>query len=245
MRFIILIVIIFWSNNVKCQINYDTSYIEEEMLVMNLDKRLLWKGNPSDFQDERRVYNKEGIKIKELLYTDETLNKYWERKWYENGIKKMELYVDVDKGYILKDYWDEMGNLIKNDITLDGKTRIVKKFYKNGKLEYITTYKYVEYTFNDFENFNGIEAKDTLNDYLFIEIFGGKAFWFVDSYTEFYENSNIKSTGKFSSKLFDIYALSNNEILFEKRQCNDGQWTYFNEDGTIKEVVYYENCLKK
>ena len=138
------------------------------------------------------------------------------KKRYDNGQKKLLVTYKgegIDEVIIERITFNENGDTLILEKPLD-KLKMVRIYYKNGRIEKEEKYKDGELNGKQIYYFrNGqIRKEENYKD----GIIDGK-------YTYYHYNGQIKKEGNF------------------KDWKEDGKWTYYKEDGSIKEVKNYKN----
>ena len=182
------------------------------------------------------------------------------KKWYESGKIKQEIKANNGEGYRIDYYengnkeeykkyikgilngeqleWYETGKIRKQEFYInDKKNGVYKEWYENNNLKISAQYienlrngEYFEYYENgnkkiegNFESGNG-KLKNYDEKLNLLEIINFKIDKKYGEYNSFYENGNIKI-----KCFYDV-----------NEKCN-GEYTFYNEDGSIFSIDEYEN----
>lgn len=182
-----------------------------------------------------KVYDKTGILLQELNYSDGKFN--GSLKYYTKEGKIWEDF-NYKKGKIteIKSY-KENGELL-GDHKLSGKSNIITLFYPDGTKQKEGLYKDGEMT-GTWKTYNkyGVQIlEETYKD----GVLDGK-------YTSFHHNGKIKTETFYKNGSENSYFKSyyiNGQLMREGFMVNDlaeGEWMYYSINGTIESKKYFKN----
>lgn len=236
MKYFLIAILVLISEKIICQI--DTLYFPNDKVIIIDETYKKYIVDTTQFYLEERLIFKDGIKLNEFKYIDTSLNISVEKSWYPNRLKKRIIFFNRKTLTMVDEKWDEQGNLIETEYSFDNKVSTQTTYYQNRKVRTVQMLKFTELFFDN------MSFSDNNSKVKWIEENTNDWYWLPTNMIEYYETGQLKSMGELTLKRFDIYDSEGNRID-KNRPCKKGEWIYFNEDGTIKEIVYYKNCIEQ